>query len=101
MQHSLVHTLMMPMEVLQNQIQFLDGGHMEFGPTTMMWKIQNNVPFDAILEKWTVVHFIIGDLDIVIWDISMGVGINQLVAMMETPSIIYGKIMVRHRVLED
>ena len=47
----LVLTLMMPMEVLQNQIQFLDGGHMEFGPTTMMWKLQNNVPLDAILEK--------------------------------------------------
>ena len=86
----LVLTLMMPMEVLQNQIQFLDGGHMEFGPTTMMWKLQNNVPLDAILEKQTVVHFIIRDpdLDIVIRDISMAVGIIWLVTMMETLNII-------------
>ena len=47
MQLSLVLTLTMPMEVLHNQIQFLDGGHMEFGPTTIMWKIQNKVPLDA------------------------------------------------------
>ena len=47
----LVLFLMMPMEVLRNQIQFLDGGHMEFGPTTIMWKIQNKVPLDGISEK--------------------------------------------------
>ena len=31
-----VLTFMMPMGMLQNQIQFLVGGHTEFGPTTTM-----------------------------------------------------------------
>ena len=59
------------MEVLQNQIQFSAGGHMEFGPTTTMSRIQSNVHFDVILEKLKIVPFIIGDLDIAIWGISI------------------------------
>ena len=62
---------MMPMEVLQNQIQFFAGGHMEFGPTIIMSRIQSNVHFDVILEKLKIVPFIIGDLDIAIWEISI------------------------------
>ena len=62
---------MMPMEVLQNQIPFSAGGHMEFGLTTTMLRIQSNVLFDVILEKLKIVPFIIGDLDIAIWEISI------------------------------
>ena len=62
---------MMPMEVRQNQIQFFVGGHMEFGPTIIMSRIQSNVHFDVILEKLKIVPFIIGDLDIAIWEISI------------------------------
>ena len=61
---------MMPTEVVQNQIQFFVGGHMGFGRTTTMSKIQSNVHFDVTLDKLKIVHFIIGDLDIVIWEIS-------------------------------
>ena len=61
---------MMPMEVRQNQIQFFVGGHMEFGPTITMLRIQSNVHLDVTLEKLKIVRFIIGDLDIVIWAIS-------------------------------
>ena len=62
---------MMPMEVLPNQIQFSAGGLMEFGLTTTMLRIQSNVHFDVILEKLKIVPFIIGDLDIAIWEISI------------------------------
>ena len=64
-------TLMMPMEVLQNQIQFFACGHMEFGPTIIMSRIQSNVHFDVTLDKSIIVPFIILDLDIAIWAISM------------------------------
>ena len=85
---------MMPMEVLQNQIQFFACGHMEFGPTIIMSRIQSNVHFDAILEKLTIVHFIIGDLDIVIWEISTLSHTIYLVTMMKTQNITYEKILV-------
>ena len=87
-------TLMMPTEVVQNQIQFFVGGHMGFGRTTTMSKIQSNVHFDVTLDKLKIVHFIIGDLDIVIWEISTLSHTNQLMAMMKTQSITYVKILV-------
>ena len=85
---------MMPMEVALNRIQFFVGGHMEFGPIMTMWRIQSNVHFDAILEKLTIVHFIIGDLDIVIWEISTLSHTIYLVTMMKTQNITYEKILV-------
>ena len=85
---------MMPMEVRQKQIQFFVGGHMEFGPTMTMLRIQSNVHFDAILEKLTIVHFIIGDLDIVIWEISTLSHTICLVTMMKTQNITSEKILV-------
>ena len=88
-------TLMMPMEVLQNQIQFSAGGLMEFGLTTTMLRIQSNVHFDVILEKLKIVPFIIGDLDIAIWEISIMPNTDQLVVMMKTQSITFGKILVK------
>ena len=62
---------MMPMEAALIQIQFFVGGHMEFGPTIIMSRIQSNVHFDVTLDKSIIVPFIIGDLDIAIWAISM------------------------------
>ena len=54
------------MEVLQNLIQYFDGGHMGFGLIIVMLRTLSNVHLDVILEKTGVVHSIIGDLDIVI-----------------------------------
>ena len=72
-----VLTFMMPMGMLQNQIQFLVGGHTEFGPTTTMLRTQSNVHSDVTLEKLKIVHFTIGDLDIVTWVIStLGIQTN-------------------------
>ena len=65
-----VLTFMMPMEMLQNQIQFLVGGHTEFGPTTTMLRTRSNVHSDVTLEKLKIVHFTIGGLDVVTWVIS-------------------------------
>ena len=62
---------MMLMEVLHMQIQFLVGGHMEFGANMIMLRLRSNVHFDVILEKLKIVPFIIGDLDIAIWEISI------------------------------
>ena len=59
------------MEVLHMKIQFLVGGHMEFGANMIMSRLRNNVHFDVILEKLKIVPFIIGDLDIAIWEISI------------------------------
>ena len=86
---------MMLMEVLQNLIQFFDGGHTGFGLIIVMLRILSNVHLDVILEKTGVVHFIIGDLDTVTWEISIVQPIVWLVAMMKTQSIIFGKILVR------
>ena len=85
---------MMRMEVALNRIQFFVGGHMEFGPIMTMWRIQSNVHFDATSEKLTIVHFIIGDLDIVIWEISTLSHTIYLVTMMKTQNITYEKILV-------
>ena len=89
-----VLTFMMPMEMLQNQIQFLVRGHTEFGPTTTMLRTQSNVHSDVTLEKLKIVHFTIGDLDIVTWVISTLIQTNQLGTMMKTQSIKYVKILV-------
>ena len=67
---------MMLMEVVQNQIQSFIGGHMEFGHITMMLKIQNNALFGVISEEWRAVRSIIGDLDIVNWDILITIPID-------------------------